>query len=308
MSSEDLPLYGSWDLGQFRLPRRSRLYALDPIGLGTPNVESLLSYVSRLAAAHQVKLEQLIQYEIAPWFLPRHSASRLSRATVQKDTWRLWQTHAKVLQTAPVTDWVGGGVRVKQLVKAMENLTLRQDLRTLTLLPLGQVFSLRHTFHTEPFWCPMCYETWREAGVSHSEPLLWSVEGINVCLRHRCYLQLRCLRCHSLQPYLRLQSQIGFCTSCGAWLGRCVDGASFHPKDAQQERWLFWCAEAIGQLLAAQPSLYSPNPTQRSRKRSLITFLKQCYRHDLSCLEGLHRLNGAGRGIEAFPVDFESIR
>src|SRR5262249_16116310 len=48
------------------IPPRSRLYHLAPVGVGTPNVESLTSFVMRLAAAHCVKTITVIAQEIAP--------------------------------------------------------------------------------------------------------------------------------------------------------------------------------------------------------------------------------------------------
>lgn len=38
---------------------RSTLHALEPIGLGTPEVESLLSYFCRLAVSHSVSAAAL---------------------------------------------------------------------------------------------------------------------------------------------------------------------------------------------------------------------------------------------------------
>lgn len=45
---------------------RSRLYGLCPKRRDTPFVESLLSYLIRLAEAHAVHLGDLLAYEIAP--------------------------------------------------------------------------------------------------------------------------------------------------------------------------------------------------------------------------------------------------
>ncbi len=45
---------------------RSRLYSLQPGGTNTPWVESLTSYVARLADAHSVYVSTLIKQEIMP--------------------------------------------------------------------------------------------------------------------------------------------------------------------------------------------------------------------------------------------------
>jgi len=46
-------------------PPRSRLFALEPIGIGTPTAESMISYVTRLASAHSVSPRRLIREEFA---------------------------------------------------------------------------------------------------------------------------------------------------------------------------------------------------------------------------------------------------
>lgn len=48
------------------IPKRSRLYFVEPIGVGTPYTESLSSYLTRLAKEHCVTPKKLIMGEIAP--------------------------------------------------------------------------------------------------------------------------------------------------------------------------------------------------------------------------------------------------
>lgn len=43
-----------WDIEPPSIPQPSRLFSLEPIGLNTGYVESLTSYVARLALAHSV--------------------------------------------------------------------------------------------------------------------------------------------------------------------------------------------------------------------------------------------------------------
>lgn len=58
-------VFESWDCTPTVLPPRSRLYALEPIGVGTPFVESLSSYVIRLADAHAVSVGDLVGRELS---------------------------------------------------------------------------------------------------------------------------------------------------------------------------------------------------------------------------------------------------
>ncbi|MEM9271562.1 MAG: hypothetical protein AAGA80_01180, partial [Cyanobacteria bacterium P01_F01_bin.143] len=65
MLSSDLEIYESCDLGRPQFPTRSRLYHLEPVGIGTPHVESLTSYISRLAEAHCLYPHSLVTKIIA---------------------------------------------------------------------------------------------------------------------------------------------------------------------------------------------------------------------------------------------------
>lgn len=51
--------YEEWDMNIPAIPPRSRLYRLEPVGIGTPYVESLTSYIARLAAEHCVTPKNL---------------------------------------------------------------------------------------------------------------------------------------------------------------------------------------------------------------------------------------------------------
>src|SRR5260370_42366230 len=57
--------FDSWDCTLPALPKRSRLYALKPLGIGTPFVESLSGYVARLADAHAVSLGNFVGRELS---------------------------------------------------------------------------------------------------------------------------------------------------------------------------------------------------------------------------------------------------
>ena len=57
--------FESWDLAPRALSPRSRLYAPAPEGIGTAFVESLASYVTRLAEAHAVSAADLVRRELS---------------------------------------------------------------------------------------------------------------------------------------------------------------------------------------------------------------------------------------------------
>jgi hypothetical protein len=63
--------FGIFDLTGPALPVRSRLYSLQPQGLGTPYCESLSGYITRLAEAHRVRTREFLTHEIFPHFTQR---------------------------------------------------------------------------------------------------------------------------------------------------------------------------------------------------------------------------------------------
>src|SRR5437867_3672920 len=54
------PPFESWSLSRLPAPTRSRLYSLEPIGVGTATVEGLTGYVARLAEARSVSVGDLV--------------------------------------------------------------------------------------------------------------------------------------------------------------------------------------------------------------------------------------------------------
>ena len=52
--------YGVWEAQVFKLPERSRFYSLSPVGIGTPQVESLSGYIARLAEAHVLSVGDMV--------------------------------------------------------------------------------------------------------------------------------------------------------------------------------------------------------------------------------------------------------
>jgi hypothetical protein len=126
MLFETLKLYPSWDIEKTAIPQRSRLYHLEPIGIGTPYVESLTGYVQRIAHEHCVTVRRLTITEIAP--------------LMGKEAKLLDESISKVFGTGrDRTAFNGTGLMATNLVGAMSALTGRLDLRYLTLLPWAQV-------------------------------------------------------------------------------------------------------------------------------------------------------------------------
>lgn len=230
-----------WDMSIPVIPPRSRLYNLSPIGLNTSLVESLTSYICRLASTHHVEVGTLIQYCIASVLGKHYIAECQSRSI------------SSFLRNAnPIN---GNGIMSYDWVNALETLTLRTGLAFLTLLVGKNALSQRQLLQPVRQWCPTCYEAWRRQDAIIYEPLLWSINGIIVCPEHCELLERSCPYCSSSLPWLTWGSLPGYCSFCGSWLGKYNYNSQVQNKDK-------FIAETVGDFLAHMPQLSLPIPRE----------------------------------------------
>jgi transcriptional regulator with XRE-family HTH domain len=243
---ERLPACEVWELTRPALPPRSRLYHLAPIGVGTPEVEGLTGYVARLAEAHGVTTRTLVVAELLPLLGRPHLLGPVNRGLSA-----FWQHETGALN--------GTRTLAHDLVAALEAVTLRRDLRWLTLLPWADVLPPRDLTRRCRAWCPTCYAEWRESGQVVYEPLRWCLVAITACPRHQQRLRQVCPYpdCRRPSPALAQRTRPGHCAWCERWLGvplaqGAVDEFALTADEWQAQR---WAARAVGELLAAAPSL-----------------------------------------------------
>lgn len=237
------------------LPTRSRLYNMEPVGLRTGQVESLISYVARLAEAHTITLATLFGWEIAPLIDRKHIRRTISRSN---------KNAALAASFRPMARAVNGtGITANDFVAALQKLTLREDLHCLTMLTWRHIISHRHLTRAWRAWCPSCYEEWHIRGEILYEPLLWSLEAVNACTRHQRCLRSQCQSCRKTLYLLTSRFRPGYCSVCDGWLGESLD--KIPPAEEQirsedlgsQE----WTIEQIGSLLAAASDTEAPPKT-----------------------------------------------
>lgn len=248
------------------IPSRSRLYHMMPVGIGTAYVESATGYSSRLAAAHSVTLAVLFGYEIAPLLNKnylRNSEARSNKNAVLANSFRT---------LAPAVD--GFGVIAEAYIDALHKLTMRDDLRYLTMLPWRGALSYRHLIRPKRAWCPACYEEWDCSSNPIYEPLIWSLAVVTICDRHRRRLRSRCHRCKRELQHLASRARPGYCHACKAWLG--YSGSAFFVQeklsDGEELEWQSWACNQVNELLKSAPtvsSLYQSSTLANSISRSI---------------------------------------
>ncbi len=212
------------------IPTRTPFPNLEPMGLHTAYVEKLTSYLIRVASLSHVTVHALVKKYIKSV----RGVNYTDMVFVRLDK-RLINAH---------------GAMARAWVSCAQRLVGRDDLHLLTLLPWSNAFTPNcQLMSPVRRWCPDCLS---EDGQTHApvyERLLWSIQHVNICPRHRCSLVARCPTCgHQHRSDFTSRQLNGFCSACGEWLGakrperpRPPNGAI--PNDQT------WAAETFADLL-----------------------------------------------------------
>ncbi|HBB87932.1 MAG TPA: hypothetical protein DC047_09980 [Blastocatellia bacterium] len=259
LKANNFYLYEAWDRAPVSIPPRSRLFHLEPIGIGTAHTEGCTSYIARLAAEHHVSAGSLFTHELAPaskksYLLPSNSKSIKS-----------------VLSTSfyPATPSLNGlGSTARDWVEILGRLTLQRDLRFLTMLRWQNVLTDRSLSRSVRAWCPRCLQDQIRSGGPIYEHLLWALSTVHVCPVHETRLEDRCHCCEKQVRPLADRSRPGYCSRCDSWLGN----ASQKKKETSVDlRYELWIANQMGKLIAAAPTVVTDPP-----KRRVSEFVPNC--------------------------------
>jgi len=208
-------------------PHKYRLVRLRPIGLGTADVESLSSYLTRLAAAH--------------WVTPTNLYKVLSA--------EVFNGKSTVLTSASRLD--GFSKLSRQVSKVIERTTVPSiKAQELTLLAWPPVFAAHGCGLLKPHlaWCPHCFQDDLEEGRPLYNRLQWSIRDVTVCLHHHVSLEHACHECGARQVPINANAQVGYCQQCGTSL---VNGRSTSLPKGSAAHDAHWRSAACVELLAA---------------------------------------------------------
>lgn len=244
LANNQLITYDSWDIHLPSIPIRSRLYQLEPIGIGTPYVESLTSFIIRLAEAHCLLPRTLINEIIAP---------QLQKVFVKRCTSRglgaLFEK-AKTINS--------NGNIARDFIQALESLTFHENLQLLTLLSWSDVIVSKGLFRSHKAWCSACYQEWFTKDTIIYEPLIWSIKAVEICPKHNIYLSDTCHHCHEKLPLLTWHSRLRFCSKCHEPLIKPASANYIQEAYSQYEfEKLIWAADSLGKLVSLTPKLNS---------------------------------------------------
>lgn len=235
-------IYPHWDIEPPALPTRSKLFRLEPIGIGTAEVESLTSYIARLAEAHCVSPRQLLCEEIlAP----------AGKRTVHYSASPLFSgEHIN-----------GIGALAELAVTSLEHLIMQQGLHVMTMLTWRNILSQQQLIKAKKAWCATCYQERANADNPVYDSLIWTLTSVLICRKHQEQLSCVCPHCRRHLPLLSRFYRPGHCSRCQRWLGATGNSKKKRrgeePVSLAGSRQQLSYVDIIGELLSVSPSLTS---------------------------------------------------
>lgn len=208
------------------------LYSLKPIGVGTEFVESMTSYVSRLAEAHSLSLYTLVTKEFSKPFnrTPYSLREMFFRRT------------REVLGFSKISN---------EVANTLGLLTGWNNLGFLTCIHWGKGLGKVGLLKKNKSWCPECIAESRLSKVVY-EPLIWNLESVKTCKIHRHRLESECPFCGKRLPLLCGTSRIGYCPHCGCWLG-CGTRSKLVELSTEELNWQEYVLNCFGHLFELAP-------------------------------------------------------
>jgi len=231
------------------LPPRSRLYCLEPVGVRTPYVECLTSYLYRLAEEHSVTVRAIVYREIDS------SSNHIKNGNLTRNV-------------GIGLNGIGEGA--EKYARRLETLTCRKDIHYLTMLPWLNVLPTNGLQRLTQAWCSICLEERRDERRIIYIPLIWTFQALTICVKHRQRLSVECAGCGKKVPWLSGSSRCGICPSCKCWLGNIADKATLDDCGISDEEFAqqSWVHHAVGELIAGASSLVD-SPVRRNLTESL---------------------------------------
>lgn len=223
---------------------RTQLFGLPPIGVGTPECESLSSYVIRLAREHSLPPRRLIS---------RIVLGGIGQGAPLCDA-KFFRQYAATIN--------GLGQYAERFAAALGQATGRGDLASLTMLPWKGLLAPNGTplTHATRRWCAVCLLQSRDCRAPHNQtreaywPLSWSISAVSCCVRHDVALSHLCPHCGRRQPTLPKHAEFDQCDHCRRPLYASDEqGRFFLPEPLPAVA--VSVADLVGQMIRIGPTL-----------------------------------------------------
>lgn len=219
--------------------------------MGTSRVEGLVSYVKRLAYAHNVKVNSLVSYLITLHPNPL--------------------IHPKSANNQILSNGMSRMINV--VAESLEKLNLMHDLKFSTMLPWQSIINYKTLLGNHKKWCTVCLREWKENGVEMYDPLIWDLGILNICPEHFVKLNDSCpnLNCKSYQWYGMDSFVVGHCQTCNEFLGvEEPETENINIINKEITAWDIWVANNLRDMVVKAPNLTIP------KQEKMYTILNNC--------------------------------
>jgi hypothetical protein len=187
-------------------------------GTGTTEVESLSSYLCRVAAAHDVSIGVLLR-NCYDWYFKTTGVERALPYLTRNP--------------GNLAQYVRPNELTRSLLEALSAASAQPDLRSGTFMCLdGALQRCMKTFHRSMRWCPSCLAEAEKTGTEPYLKLYWSLAAFTRCTLHGTKLEHLCPHCGVRQDGFGERKSWGRCSKCDGSLA--VSSESAPPPGSWQ--------------------------------------------------------------------------
>lgn len=250
----------------------TRCYYQSVQGFGTPEIESITSYTSRLAREHHMSAHSFLNelVDMVP-----HSSIGLANFCA--------------LDGQSSNGYLGFS---RSLSDLLAQVTGNRDVPSMTLLKVGPALSGAGTgaIKRRRHWCKSCYVDDRRSEVIYDR-LIWQIADVTICSVHKLVLISACPVCNRPQPAIPLNGRLDLCASCGADLAEAADVVADAVGDGRQhEGYQRWLHDTFSEIFRGDDlSALTLNGDEMRR------FLIALRRHHWMTVEELAKRSGLGQ-------------
>jgi len=183
---------------------KHRLFPIPLLGKDTSEVESLSSYVHRIAYEHGIYIGELLRYAYS------HAIDEVGGSEVYPDVPKYIKTG--VLVRASATS--------KMYVDLFKVLTCHDSQQGIFWFLDGAVSDTTGELVKGFKWCPECFYEMEKFGNQPYFKLIWHLSCVTNCHLHRTPLLEKCTFCGCDQTSYIKKQPIAFCQSCGVKLSK----------------------------------------------------------------------------------------
>ncbi|MDH4619436.1 TniQ family protein [Brevibacillus sp. AY1] len=229
---KSMNIFETLDIDDPDIPERSKVIQLQPMAMDSLDIESLTSYILRMAEAHSVTSGTFTKELLLPFLID----GEITKSALVNTHYRIYSKSFSI-----------NGIKMMaiKMSSALNELTLEKNKEKLTFLRLAELM-YTSDIQTRRQWCSHCLEEFKNSKTVY-EKLIWNVKIVNICLIHRRRLESCCPHCGEQIWSINTKSRVGYCDKCNEWLGSNLKHSI--NIDEEEYNWQVWVHQSLEYLL-----------------------------------------------------------